>query len=100
MDSDSELNKLTYFGINLAMIATGAVLGRRVFAVFGALGAAGYLAHLAYSTFKDSLLFPIALTLLGLAVIYAGIVWQRKEAQLSTALRRRLPKAVQALLEK
>ena len=74
MDSDSELNKLIYCGINLAMIAIGAVLGRRVFAVFGALGAAGYLAHLAYYTFKDSLLFPIALTLLGLAVIYAGIV--------------------------
>lgn len=100
MDSDSELNKLIYCGINLAMIAIGTVLGRRVFAIFGGMGAAGYLSHLAYHTFKDSLLFPIALTLLGLAVIYAGIVWQRKEAQLSAALRRRLPQAVQALLEK
>ena len=43
MRSDSELNKFIYLCINLAMIAVGAILSRRVFAIFGGLGAAGYL---------------------------------------------------------
>src|SRR5207247_730974 len=42
MKSGSELGKLGYCGINVAMILLGAVIGRRVFAVFGGLGVAGY----------------------------------------------------------
>ena len=38
INSGSELGKLAYCGINLLMILAGAVLGRRVFAVFGGLG--------------------------------------------------------------
>jgi hypothetical protein len=52
------------------------VLSRRVFAVFGGLGVAGYLGYLASHLFRDSLLFPFALTLIGLAVIGAGLWWQ------------------------
>ena len=37
MNSGSELGKLIYCGINVAMILIGAVLGRRVFAMFGVL---------------------------------------------------------------
>lgn len=96
--SDSEWAKLGYCGINLAMIALGTLLGRRVFAVFGGFGLALYLGHLAYETFEDSLLFPFALSALGLAVIVAGVYWQRHEAGLARALRRPLPEPVQALL--
>ncbi len=41
MRSDSELNKFIYLCINLLMIVGGAMLSRRVFAVFGGLGSAG-----------------------------------------------------------
>ncbi len=61
------------------MILIGAVLGRRVFAVFGGLGIAGYLGHLSYRVFKDSLVFPFALSLIGLAIIWLGVIWQRRE---------------------
>ena len=80
MRSDSELNKFLYLCINLVMIVVGAILSRRVFAVLGGLGAAGYLGHLAQSVLKDSLMFPFALTMIGLGIIYLGIVWQRHEA--------------------
>lgn len=100
MRSESELNKFLYFCINLAMIAVGTVLSRRVFAVFGGLGAAGYLGHLAHSVFKDSLLFPFALTAIGLGVIYLGIVWQRHEREFGQNLRQRLPPALRKLLER
>lgn len=99
MNSGSELNKFLYFCINLAMIGVGAMLSRRVFAVFGGLGAAGYLSHLAYDVFEDSLLFPFALTLIGLGVVYFGVLWQRHEAALSQRLRDLLPLPLRELIE-
>lgn len=100
MHSDSELNKFIYLCINLAMIAAGAMLSRRVFAVFGGLGAAGYLGHLAYDVFKDSMMFPFVLTVIGLGVIYLGIIWQRHEEAISSKLRELLPLPVKELIEK
>jgi len=99
MNSDSELSKLAYCGINVLLILIGAVLGRRVFAVFGGLGVACYLGHLSQQVFKDSLLFPFALSLIGLAIIWLGVLWQRREAQLSAGLRAFLPVAFRELLE-
>ena len=80
-DSSSEIGKFVYMLINLAMVAIGAILGRRVFAVFGGIGIACYLGHLSYKVFQDSLLFPFALTFIGLAIVAAGIWWQRNEAR-------------------
>lgn len=100
MKSDSELGKFFYFCINILMIFVGAALSRRVFAVFGGLGAAGYLAYLAHTVFKDSLVFPFVLTFIGLGVIYLGIVWQRHEEAISRSLRRVLPAALRELVER
>ncbi|TMG72597.1 MAG: DUF2157 domain-containing protein [Betaproteobacteria bacterium] len=99
MNSGSEWGKLAYCGINVAMILLGAVLGRRVFAVFGGLGVAGYLGHLSYKVFKDSLIFPLALSLVGLAIIGLGVLWQRREAQWSARLRGFLPAPLRELIE-
>ncbi len=100
MNSDSELNKFIYLCINLVMIVVGATLSRRVFAVFGGLGAAGYLGHLAYEVFKDSMVFPFALTAIGLGVIYLGVLWQRREAAISSRLRALLPLPLRELVER
>lgn len=100
MHSDSELNKFIYLCINLFMIVIGAMLSRRVFAVFGGLGTAGYLGHLAYDVFKDSMMFPFVLTVIGLGVIYLGIIWQRHEEVISSKLRGLLPLPVRELIEK
>ncbi|WP_374568785.1 DUF2157 domain-containing protein [Ideonella sp.] len=99
MDSGSEWGKLAYCAINLLMIAIGAALSRRVFAVFGGLGIAGYLGHLSYTVFKDSLMFPLALTAIGLAVVAIGIYWQRHEAAIGRSLRRILPAPMRELVE-
>ncbi|MGE0873523.1 MAG: DUF2157 domain-containing protein [Burkholderiales bacterium] len=98
MRSGSELGKAMYCAINVGMIFTGAVLGRRVFAVFGGFGVAGYLGYLSYRVFKDSLLFPFALVAIGLAIIWLGIVWQRREAEWSARLRAMLPQDLRELL--
>ncbi|HTO47884.1 MAG TPA: DUF2157 domain-containing protein [Burkholderiales bacterium] len=97
--SGSEWGKLAYLGINVAMILLGAVLGRRVFAVFGGLGVASYLGYLSYRVFQESLIFPVALTAIGLAIIWLGVVWQRRETEWSAALRQYLPGPLRELIE-
>jgi hypothetical protein len=98
LDSHSELGKLLYCCINLLMIAIGAALSRRVFAVFGALGVAGYLGHLSSTIFRDSMLFPVALTAIGLGVIAAGVFWQRHETAIGERLRAFLPAGLRELI--
>ena len=100
MESESEWSKLLYCMVNIGMIFTGAILGRRVFVVFGGLGVAGYLGYLAYEVFENSLLFPIALTLIGLAIVWLGILWQRHEQPVSDRLRRLLPTPLRELIER
>jgi hypothetical protein len=100
MRSDSEWGKFVYCCINLLLIALGAALSRRVFAVFGGVGVALYLGHLSHTVFKNSMLFPVALTAIGLAVIAAGVMWQRREAALGAWLRSFLPAPVRALVER
>ncbi len=98
-DSDSELAKLLYFCINLVLIAVGVILVRKVFVVFGTIGACIYLGHLADEVFKDSWLFPIALTLIGIAVIYLGVIWQKNETAITSRVRDYLPQQIRELLE-
>jgi hypothetical protein len=67
---------------------------RRVYAVFGAFGICIYLGHLAEVVFKDSLLFPFALSLIGVAVIGAGLFYHRKQAAIAVWLTSVLPEAI------
>ncbi|MEK9952144.1 MAG: DUF2157 domain-containing protein [Curvibacter sp.] len=90
-DSGTEWGKALYALINVGLVFLGAAIGRRVFTVFGALGVAGYLGYLSWRVFRDSLLFPFALTLLGLAVIALGIWWQRHEKAIEARLGAWLP---------
>jgi len=100
MDSHNELGKLAYCLVNVLMIGIGAALSRRVFAVFGGFGLAGYLGHLSYTVFRDSLMFPVALTAIGIAIIAAGVFWQRREAAIGASLREWLPDPVRILVER
>jgi hypothetical protein len=97
LDSDSELAQAFYCLINVGLIGLGLFLQRRAYAAFGGLGVALYLHHLAERVFEDSLLYPFALSLIGLAVIGAGLLVHRHAATLEQALRGRLPKALAAL---
>ncbi len=97
--SDSELSKFIYCCINLLMIGVGVVLVRRVFVIFGALGVSIYLGHLAHEIFKDSWVFPILLTAIGLGIIYLGVLWQKNEKAVTRRVRARLPAPLRELLE-
>lgn len=96
--SDSELSKFIYFSVNLTMIAAGVLVVRRVFVIFGALGCTGYIGHLAADIFRDSWLFPIALTILGLLIVYLGILWQKHEQSITIKAQKLLPVALKELI--
>jgi hypothetical protein len=82
MDSGSLLGKFVYLGINIAMIICGAILQRRVFAVFGAIGMCIVLVDFAQRVFKDSLAFVLVLSLAGFALMYAGVWWNKNQARI------------------
>lgn len=85
-DSGSQLGKLAYCAINVALVFFGAAIGRRVFTICGALGVVGYVGYLSHDLFSDSLMFPFALCALGLAVVALGVWWQRREAAIQARL--------------
>ncbi|WP_299183307.1 DUF2157 domain-containing protein [uncultured Neptuniibacter sp.] len=97
-NSDNELSKFLYLCINLVMIGTGVLLVRRIFVILGAFGGCGYLGHLAANVFKDSWMFPITLTVLGLFIVYLGILWQKHEDMITEKSRQILPLRLQELL--
>jgi hypothetical protein len=98
MNSDSELSRFIYFSINVGLIALSVVLRQRVFIVFGSLGVLGYLGHLSYTVFKDSLLFPVALSMLGICVIWLGVMYQRNAQKLERAIQDHLPASLRDLV--
>ncbi|HEX2114784.1 MAG TPA: DUF2157 domain-containing protein [Alphaproteobacteria bacterium] len=97
MESDSELGRGLYCLINVLLLFLSIFLVRRAYAVFGALGVSFYVVDLADRVFKDSLLFPLALSLVGIAVIVLGLLYFRRRQAIADGLRRALPPSLQAL---
>jgi hypothetical protein len=100
MNSGSEWERFLYFLINLGLMGVSIVIRRRVFVLFGAMGVIGYLGHLAYSVFANSLLFPIALSAVGVCIIWGGIQYQKYFPQWERAMRRGLPAKILESLPK
>lgn len=97
--SNYELSKFIYLCMNLILILIGIGLNRKVFVVFGGIGSSLYIGHIAYDLFRNSYWFPVVLSVIGLAIIYLGILWQKYEARMTVAVRKKLPKSLQELLQ-
>ncbi len=98
MSSRELADKLVYLAINVVLVLAGAVLLRRAFAVFGGIGIAIVLADISWRFFRDSWLFPLALTLIGLAIVFAGVWFGRNELRITQRLQAGLPADLRALL--
>ncbi|WP_407178749.1 hypothetical protein [Bradyrhizobium sp. STM 3562] len=90
----TELGKAVYCLLNVGLLFVAVVIMRRAYAVFGALGIALYLGHLADVVFKDSLLFPFALSLIGIAVVASGLLYHRTQDAIAAWVSANLPQAV------
>jgi hypothetical protein len=90
----TELGRAVYCLFNVGLLCLAVVLMRRAYAVFGTFGITFYLGHLADVVFKDSLLFPFALSIIGIVVIVAGLLYHRKQDAIAAWLSAHLPEAV------
>jgi len=98
MDSGSEWRRFLYCVLNLAFVVSSVLLRRRVFLVFGAVGVNAYLVRLAWTVFKDSMIFPFVLTALGLSVIALAVKYQRNRQAIEARLESVIPDWVRGLL--
>lgn len=80
-----------YALICVALMFVSVLLQRRALIVYGSLGVVGYLCWLAWDVFKDSLIFPFLLTVVGLAVIWAGIQYHKHQEKLDRMVVENLP---------
>ncbi|MBA3816782.1 MAG: hypothetical protein H0X29_09760 [Parachlamydiaceae bacterium] len=86
-----EVFQFVYLLINLLMMLSSIILDRRIFMVYGALGTFIYLNHLAYSIFKDSILFPLALIFIGIAIVCLGILYQKNNKWIKEKILKSVP---------
>lgn len=98
MPSGGEWRRLLYCLLNLFFIVVSVALRRRVFLVFGALGVNAYLVTLAWRVFEKSVLFPLALTALGLSVIWVAVKYQRNRERIDLWFESVLPDAMRGLI--
>lgn len=96
-ESSSEFGKAIYCLLNVGLIALSVFLMRRAYSVFGAVGISLYLGYLANVVFEDSLLFPFALSLIGVLIIGAGLVLHRRRTLLSDWMAAHLPETLRRL---
>jgi hypothetical protein len=92
-----EFSKAIYCVFNIAFIAFGLFLDRRVYMVFGAIGVVIYLGHLAHDVFNDVIGFSFALSEIGLVVVFVGVYLERRRGAISAYLDAHLPEFVRAL---
>ena len=97
MNSDSELGKAIYALINVVLLVASVFLQRRAYAAFGAMGVAGYLGYLSGQVFQDWLLYPFALSLVGLLILGAGVLYYRHQDKIEEGLRSSLPEWLKRL---
>jgi hypothetical protein len=90
----NELAKVILVLIHLFVMALGVLLQRKAFTVIGAIQLFFYFGHLAWTIFKDAFMFPIVLTFLGLAAIFLGVLYQRKQAQIVQFIEDSLPNSL------
>jgi hypothetical protein len=98
MNSDAEFGKFLYAVINAGLVVIAVALRRPMFAIFGSAGVTGYIGHLSYRVFKDSILFPAAITTLGLCLVAAGVIYHRNRKRIEVATRSLVPDILVGLL--
>ena len=98
MNSHSEAGKFVYCMVNVGLMVLSVLLGRKAFIIFGSLGVFGYLGHLSWTVFKDSMMFPFVMTLIGIFVIFLGVKYQRNEKKITDAVIRLIPPGLKPLL--
>lgn len=92
-----DLSRAVYGAVNIGLVFLSVFLMRRAYAIFGAMGLTLYLGYLSAETFKDSILFPFALSAVGIMLIASGLMFHRFGSTLSAEMQQLLPAYLQHL---
>jgi len=91
--------RFIYLLINLVLMVVSILLRRKVMMIFGALGTFIYLVHLADDIFRDSPLFPVAVSAIGLLIMYLGVMYQKNAVWIEQKMTDSLPSWIKNLLK-
>lgn len=95
----SQLRESLAFGlIHLFFMLVAVLIRRRAFMVVGGFGVFSYLVYVAGELFSESLLFPVALSVIGLALIAGGVAYAQREDRIRDWVVRKLPPGTSAAL--
>ena len=83
--------------VHVCMIFLSLFLEQPVFIVFGMIGITEFLMRISYIWFKDSPVFPFLLTIIGMFLIFSGIVYQKNRIKIDSAIVKRIPKSIRWL---
>lgn len=98
--NDDTLSLIILLLVHLLMIILSLFLEQTVFMVFGMIGLTEFLSRISYVWFEDSPVFPFLLTIIGLALIFSGMFYQKNQVKISNALQRIIPRSLQNLRPK
>lgn len=98
LESDSEVERFAYLLINFILIILSVLLQRTVFLVFGTIGVFGYIASLFSRYFYESTFFPFVLSLIGIIVVFLGIIYSKNRERMEKAILESLPEFIVKLL--
>lgn len=89
--------KMVFGAFSVALMMFAVFMNRRVYAVFGAMGLLMLLGDLSSRLFKDSFLFPFALTAIGIAIIGIGLLYLKVRDRVEARVEQMIPKPLAAL---
>ncbi|AYF43764.1 hypothetical protein BALOs_0754 [Halobacteriovorax sp. BALOs_7] len=93
-NSDSELSKFVYFVINVLFIFISVLFNRKIFIICGGIGSFGYLGHLTLKVFANFISFPIGVSIIGLAIIFVGIKYQKNKEKVDERVKSLIPEFI------
>ncbi|MDR0472394.1 MAG: hypothetical protein LBH43_01815 [Treponema sp.] len=76
---------------NVLLILFSVFINRNVFLVFGTIGLTEFLGRLSWKFFEDSMLFPFALTIIGVLLILSGMFFQKNRKNIEKNILSRIP---------
>lgn len=100
LDPDSGIKRFIYLLISLGFILISILLQRTIFLIFGAMGVFSYIAVLASQYFSDSILFPFILSLIGILIVFLGIVYHKNHLKIEEFFLKHLPENIKNWLPK
>lgn len=96
--TDQLVLKFLYCGMNILLVLIALLFRRTVFLVFGAMGIFLFLFDLSDNVFRDSLLFPLFLSLVGAGILAVSVWLFRLQGRMDAFLARKIPESLKKFI--